>query len=138
MKVIKVILLTNNTVLISEIEEVGADVGEPDCKLINPYIITTSDQKITIQENVATLSPWMKRFSKETVFMISSDKILTHYRTNRHTSRKIPRKHKVTMALSKSVEDSLKEAESNLRNALAFAAQTRTSHGLWSDCRNYH
>jgi|TARA_B100000524_G_C23535787_1_gene329487 hypothetical protein len=77
MKVIKVILLTNNTVLISEIEEVGADVGEPDCKLINPYIITTSDQKITIQENVATLSPWMKRFSKETTFMISSDKILT-------------------------------------------------------------
>ena len=66
MKAIKVILLTNNTVLISEIEEVGADVGEPDCKLINPYIITTSDQKITIQENVATLSPWMKRFSKET------------------------------------------------------------------------
>ena len=41
----QVILLTNNTVLISEIEEVGADVGEPDCKLINPYIITTSDQK---------------------------------------------------------------------------------------------
>ena len=77
MKVIKVILLTNNTVLISEIEEVGADVGEPDCKLINPYAIITSDQKITIQENVATLSPWMKRFSKETVFMISSDKILT-------------------------------------------------------------
>ena len=77
MKVIKVILLTNNTVLISEIEEVGADVGEPDCKLIDPYIITTSDQKITIQENVATLSPWMKRFSKETTFMISSDKILT-------------------------------------------------------------
>ena len=27
------------------------------------------------------------------------------------------------MALSKSVEDSLKEAESNLRNALAFAAR---------------
>lgn len=77
MKVIKVILLTNNAVLISEIEEVGADVGEPDCKLIDPYIITTSDQKITIQENVATLSPWMKRFSKETTFMISSDKILT-------------------------------------------------------------
>ena len=77
MKVIKKILLTNNTVLLSEIEEVGADVGEPDCKLVNPYVIMTSDQKITIQENVATLTPWMKKFTKETVFMISSDKILT-------------------------------------------------------------
>ena len=77
MKVIKIILLTNNTVLLSEIEEVGADVGEPDCKLINPYVIMTSDQKITLQENVATLNPWMKKFTKENVFMISSDKILT-------------------------------------------------------------
>ena len=31
------------------------------------------------------------------------------------------------MALSKSVEDSLKEAESNLRNALAFAARQERS-----------
>ena len=30
---IKILLLKNKTVLITEIEEVGADVGEPDCKL---------------------------------------------------------------------------------------------------------
>ena len=36
---IKILLLKNKTVLITEIEEVGADVGEPDCKLINPVEI---------------------------------------------------------------------------------------------------
>ena len=35
-RIIKIILLTNSERLISEIEEVGADIGEPDCKLINP------------------------------------------------------------------------------------------------------
>ena len=35
-KIVKVILLTNSERLISEIEEVGAEIGEPDCKLINP------------------------------------------------------------------------------------------------------
>jgi len=38
-KIIKVILLTNSERLISEIEEVGAEIGEPDCKLINPMEI---------------------------------------------------------------------------------------------------
>jgi hypothetical protein len=32
-KVIKVLVLVNNQILISQIEEVGADIGEPDCKL---------------------------------------------------------------------------------------------------------
>ena len=39
-KVIKVLALANNQNLISEIEEVGsADIGEPDCKLISPFVI---------------------------------------------------------------------------------------------------
>ena len=38
-KVIKVILLTNSERLISEIQEVGADIGQPDCKLVNPMEI---------------------------------------------------------------------------------------------------
>ena len=38
------------------------------------------------------------------------------------------------MALSKSVEDSLAEAESNLRNALAFAAKSGKTSSLWYDC----
>ena len=38
-KVIKAIVLTNNQILISQIDEVGADIGQPDCKLTNPYML---------------------------------------------------------------------------------------------------
>ena len=77
-KTIKVIVLTNHQTLISEIDEVAAvDIGAPDCKLVNPYVITTSDEKITIEEGVAVLNPWLLNVSQDDVFMISSDKILT-------------------------------------------------------------
>ena len=77
-KIIKVIALANHQYLISEIEEVGsADIGEPDCKLVNPFIITTSEEKITMQEGVAVLRPWLLNITKDDIFMISSDKILT-------------------------------------------------------------
>ena len=34
---IKIILFKNNLVLISRLEEVGSEMGEPDCKLIDPF-----------------------------------------------------------------------------------------------------
>ena len=43
---IKVILLTNNVVLLAKIEEVGAEIGEPDCRLINPYRLNISDSTL--------------------------------------------------------------------------------------------
>ena len=76
-KTVKIVLLLNKQTLISEIEEVGADVGEPDCKLINPYILTSSEEKITLEEGVLVLKPWLLNVTKDDVFMISSDKILT-------------------------------------------------------------
>jgi hypothetical protein len=66
-KTIKLILLTNSERLISEIVEVGADIGEPDCKLINPH-------EIWAEHN---LCPWMKDDTDQTEFMINSDKIIT-------------------------------------------------------------
>mgnify|MGYP003116390550 FL=1 len=66
-KVVKVILLTNSERLISEIEEVGAEIGEPDCKLINPMEIWESNN----------LAPWMMDHTMQDTFMISSDKIIT-------------------------------------------------------------
>ena len=69
-KIIKVILLTNNQTLISEIEEVGADIGEPDCRLIRPF-------EVTEYENKYTLSPFLLKLSRQDEFMMSSDKILT-------------------------------------------------------------
>ena len=78
-KTIKVIVLTmTQQLLISEVEEVQAVVpGEPDCRLINPFVITTSDQKITLEEGVLVLAPWLINITRDDIFMISSDKILT-------------------------------------------------------------
>ena len=64
---IRVLLLVTNQVLVSQIEEVGADVGEPDCKLTNPYML----------KDDGTMEPWLLSVSRQDIFMISSDKILT-------------------------------------------------------------
>ena len=66
-KIIKVIVLVNQQLLITEIEEIGADIGEPDCKLINPFIIK--------EQNI--LEPFLLGITKQDYFMMSSDKILT-------------------------------------------------------------
>ena len=58
----------NNLKLITQIEEVAASVpGEPDCKMIEPYVLGEQD----------TLSPWLVECTSQNEFMISSDKILT-------------------------------------------------------------
>ena len=67
-KTVKIVTLVSQQLLISEIEEVAAVVpGEPDCKLINPYII----------KNELVLEPWLLNVTKDDIFMMSSDKILT-------------------------------------------------------------
>jgi hypothetical protein len=67
-QIVKIIHLTTNQILISEIAEIAAVVpGEPDCKLVNPF---------TIKED-QTLEPWLLSVTKDDIFMISSDKILT-------------------------------------------------------------
>ena len=65
---VKIVTLVSQQLLISEIEEVAAVVpGEPDCKLINPFII--KDELI--------LEPWLLNVTKDDIFLMSSDKILT-------------------------------------------------------------
>ena len=70
-KIIKVLALTNHQYLISEIEEVGsADIGEPDCKLVNPFVINT-------ESGQTVLEPFLTSVTRDTEFMMGSDKILT-------------------------------------------------------------
>ena len=76
MSQIKIIVLMNNKVLVSKIEEVGAEVGEPDCKLIDPVILKTTEEKITVEEGQVLMTPWLQTFTQKNEFMISSDKIL--------------------------------------------------------------
>jgi len=66
---IKCLLLKNDIVLISEIVEVGSELGEPDCKLTKPF-------KVVEQSNGFTLEPWIT-FSSQSEYMIHSDSILT-------------------------------------------------------------
>ena len=63
---IQVLHLMNKTILISEIDEVLADIGQPDCKLINPCVII--DGKV---------SKWMSDLTPNTQMFMSSEKILT-------------------------------------------------------------
>lgn len=57
----------NNQILLTQIEEVPSDLGQPDCKLVEPFIM--SDDK--------TLVPWLVDVTTNNTFMIHSDKILT-------------------------------------------------------------
>jgi len=66
-------VLTNQQVLITQIEEVGSELGEPDCKLVNPFLVKY--QKLEIVP--PTLEPWLNDVTTQDTFMIHSDKILT-------------------------------------------------------------
>ena len=67
-QVIKLIVLTTGQNLISQIDEVGsADIGQPDCKLTKPFILTGD----------RTLEQFLIGVTKDDAFMIGSDKILT-------------------------------------------------------------
>ncbi len=70
---IKIIALLNNLILISKIEEVGADIGEPDCKLIKPFIV--KEPQLEVLSRV--LEPFLMGLTKQDTFMINSDKIIT-------------------------------------------------------------
>ena len=63
----------NNQILISQIEEIGADIGEPDCKLIKPFVI----REAKIEGLQKVLEPFLMGITKQDNFMMSSDKILT-------------------------------------------------------------
>ena len=65
---VKVLVLTSKHILVSQIEEVAPmDIGDPNCKLIEPFILGEND----------TLSPWLIDVTNDNEFMMCSDKILT-------------------------------------------------------------
>jgi hypothetical protein len=66
-KPVKCLLLKVHNVIITEIIEVGSELGEPDCKLINPCRI----------DEDGNLTRWPSEFTNQTEMMIHSDSILT-------------------------------------------------------------
>ena len=66
MQNLKLILLKSDTYLVAQVEEIVADYGMPNCKLINPYEIFPG----------VVLKPWPCYTDQEEV-LFSSDNILT-------------------------------------------------------------
>ena len=68
---VMVLALTNNHYIVSQVDEVVAeDIGQPDCKLTKPYVVNTESGK-------TILEPFMIDLTREHIFMMGSDKILT-------------------------------------------------------------
>ena len=65
-RLIKCILVDVDNLLISEIEEVDAEVGQPNCKLTNPYVFKSLDD----------MQPLVK-VSKTNEYMMRAEDILT-------------------------------------------------------------
>ena len=70
---IQVLCLVNQMILIAEIDEVLADIGQPDCKLINPCVIINGK-----------VSKWMSDLTPNKEMFMSSDKILTLVDPSKH------------------------------------------------------
>jgi len=68
-RTIKCLLLKTDKVLITEIIEVGSELGEPDCKLINPFKLNEVDGEFYLE-------PWLT-FTTQNEYMMHSDSILT-------------------------------------------------------------
>ena len=64
---LKLLILPTNQILLTQIEEAGGDIGEPDCRLVEPFLVNDD----------GTLSPWLVSLTNQNSFMIHSDKILT-------------------------------------------------------------
>lgn len=69
------LVLINNTVLISKLEEISTQLGEPDCLLIDPYFVKV--QEYAHQGISTTLEPWLSNYTYENRLKMHSDKILT-------------------------------------------------------------
>ncbi len=65
-RLIKCILVDVDNLLISEIEEVDAEIGQPNCKLTNPYVFKSLDD----------MQPLVK-VSNTNEYMMRAEDILT-------------------------------------------------------------
>jgi hypothetical protein len=64
---VKLLLFPNSLILVSQVKEViPEEIGEPDCQLIEPFVIKGD-----------FLEPWLIDYSNQNTFMMHSDKFLT-------------------------------------------------------------
>lgn len=70
-KTVKCVLVNVDVVLITEVVEIDAELGDPNCKLINPYLFKKSDNSDDFY-----LEPWPEVTYQKEIMMRSED-ILT-------------------------------------------------------------
>ena len=63
----QILVLTTGLTLIATLEELSSELGEPDCKLVEPYVVKEHD----------ILETWLLNITNQSEVVISSDKILT-------------------------------------------------------------
>ena len=64
---IKCVLIDVDNVVVAEVVEMDAEIGDPNCKLIKPYLFNSIDD----------MTPWKSDITTQTEFMIRSEDILT-------------------------------------------------------------
>ena len=74
-KIIKILLLSTNEYIISEISEVPAEFGDPNCKLTNPRYTDS-------------MNKWLGEYTNQKEMMIHSDKIITIINPNKEYLKK--------------------------------------------------
>ena len=74
-KIVKILLLSTNEYIISEISEVPAEFGDPNCKLTNPRYTDT-------------MNKWLGEYTNQKEMMIHSDKIITIIDPNKEYLKK--------------------------------------------------
>ena len=74
-KTIKILLLSNNERIISQIEEVPAEYGDPNCKLVSPCYTDSMER-------------WCSEYTDQKEMMIHSDKIITIIDPNKEYLKK--------------------------------------------------
>ena len=77
-KNLKLLLLTNNQLILGQVEEVSSELGEPDCKVTEPFVV----------KQESTLEPWLLSVTNQNVFMWSSDKLMTIVDPNNKLTKK--------------------------------------------------
>ena len=71
MKNVQILILKNDTVIISEVVQIMQEIGEPDCKLIKPKLLVSGDRP---DKRVV---PWLDEYTDQDDIMIRSDDVLT-------------------------------------------------------------
>ena len=66
-KVVKCVLINVDTVLITEVIELDAQIGDPNCKLVNPYLFSEDE----------SMKPWLGIATAQKEYMLRSEDILT-------------------------------------------------------------